>query len=79
MAHLNHIILKYLGVFLLNDILTVQDSKANAHKDSGWADFTSEVIKIINKECKDIVFLLWGAPALKKASVVDKNKYIFDT
>jgi len=66
-----------LGVFLLNDILTVQDSTPNAHKDAGWADFTSEVIKIINKECSDIVFLLWGAPAVKKASVVDKKKYLF--
>jgi len=51
------------GVFLLNDILTVEDSKPASHKTSGWADFTNEVIALINKECDNIVFLLWGLPA----------------
>lgn len=51
------------GVFLLNDILTVKDSTPNAHKEGGWGDFSTEVIKIINKECTGIIFLLWGAPA----------------
>ncbi|EAS00699.3 uracil-DNA glycosylase superfamily protein (macronuclear) [Tetrahymena thermophila SB210] len=63
------------GVFLLNDIMTVEYDKPASHSKSGWADFTSEVIKIINKECKDIVFLLWGKPAQKKASIVDTKKH----
>jgi len=50
------------------------DSTPAAHKGLGWAEFTDEVIKLINKECKGIVFMLWGAPAQKKAKIVDANK-----
>ncbi len=39
------------------------DSTPEAHKDSGWKDFTSEVIKLINAEKNSIVFMLWGKPA----------------
>ncbi|EGR26920.1 uracil-DNA glycosylase, putative [Ichthyophthirius multifiliis] len=53
----------------------VEYNKPESHKNSGWTDFTTEVIKIINTECSDIIFLLWGMPAQKKASFVDKNKH----
>jgi len=48
------------GVFLLNAVLTVQDSMANSHKDCGWSKFTDQAIEIINKECNNVVFMLWG-------------------
>jgi len=38
------------GVFLINTVLTVEDSKANSHKGFGWLDFTSEVVNVINKD-----------------------------
>lgn len=63
------------GVFMLNDILTVQDSTPNAHKAGGWAKFTDEVIRTINTQCDNCVFLLWGLPAQKKAAVVNDNKH----
>ncbi len=53
----------YLGVFLLNTVLTVEAGKSNSHKNCGWTDFTDEVIKVIDKELKGVVFLLWGKPA----------------
>lgn len=53
----------YSGVFLLNTVLTVEAGLSNSHKNCGWTDFTDEVIKVIDKECKGIVFLLWGKPA----------------
>lgn len=63
------------GVFLLNDLLSVVNSTPMAHKDSGWKNFTDEVINIINSKCNQIVFMLWGLPAQKKAKIVDEEKY----
>lgn len=62
------------GVFLLNATLTVEYDKPNSHSKCGWQDFTDEVIKLINNECKGIVFLLWGGNAKAKAKSVDTNK-----
>jgi uracil-DNA glycosylase len=63
------------GVLLLNALLTVERSTPMAHKDCGWEDFTSHVIKQINQQTKDVVFLLWGAPAKKKAREVDRKRH----
>lgn len=43
----------------------------------GWAEFTDQVIEVINKECDKIIFLLWGLPAQKKAKIVDRKKYYY--
>lgn len=63
------------GVFLLNTVLTVEAGKSNSHKDCGWTKFTDAVIDIINNNLSEIVFLLWGLPAQKKASKVDAKKH----
>lgn len=63
------------GVFLLNAVLTVQSGKADSHKASGWAKFTDEVIKVLNEELDDLVFLLWGKPAQAKAKIVSRAKH----
>jgi len=65
------------GVLLLNACLTVEQAKANAHKSLGWNTFTDAVIEVINKQCRGVVFILWGAFAQKKASFVSsKNHHI---
>lgn len=61
------------GVLLLNTVLTVEDSKPNSHKDFGWLDFTNEVIRVISTELEGVVFLLWGAPAIKKKEIIAKG------
>jgi uracil-DNA glycosylase len=61
------------GVLLLNTVLTVEDSKPNSHKDFGWLDFTNEVIRLIATELEGVVFLLWGAPAIKKKEIINKG------
>ncbi len=58
------------GVLLLNATLTVREGQANSHKDIGWEIFTDKVIELLNEREKPIVFMLWGANAKKKASVV---------
>ncbi|ODN04743.1 Uracil-DNA glycosylase [Orchesella cincta] len=64
------------GVLLLNAVLSVEASKANSHKDQGWETLTTAVIKWISNNLRDVVFLLWGAYAQKKAAVVDKSKHV---
>lgn len=63
------------GVLLLNACLTVRASQANSHKDKGWENFTDAVIRWINQNQKNVVFLLWGSYAQKKGSFIDKKKH----
>ena len=63
------------GVLMLNAVLTVRSHEANSHKDKGWERFTDAVIKIISENRPHVVFVLWGAYAQKKASLIDHNKH----
>lgn len=63
------------GVLLLNTILTVEEAKPKSHHKLGWEIFTDNIIKHISKECEDVVFLLWGAPAISKSKLIDTNKH----
>ncbi|XP_047112623.1 uracil-DNA glycosylase-like [Schistocerca piceifrons] len=63
------------GVLLLNAVLTVRCNNANSHKDQGWEQLTDAVIKYLSSNHNNIVFLLWGSYAQKKAAVVDKKKH----
>jgi uracil-DNA glycosylase len=51
------------GVLLLNSVLTVRRAAANSHKNKGWENFTTAVIKKINEKQTPVVFLLWGGNA----------------
>jgi uracil-DNA glycosylase len=63
------------GVLLLNATLTVRAHEAGSHQKKGWETFTDEVIQQISKEKEDIIFLLWGGFAKKKAKLIDKSKH----
>jgi len=64
------------GVLMLNAVLTVTKSKANSHKGQGWEQFTDSAIKAVSQNCKNVVFLLWGGPAGKKSTLIDKKKHL---
>ncbi|PZX48743.1 uracil-DNA glycosylase [Algoriphagus chordae] len=64
------------GVFLLNATLTVREHEAGSHQKKGWEEFSDEVIKIISDQRENVVFLLWGAYAQKKAALIDANKHL---
>lgn len=65
------------GVLLLNATLTVRAHEAGSHQKKGWEIFTDEVIKSISKEKENVIFLLWGGFAKKKAKLIDeKNHHI---
>lgn len=51
------------GVLMLNTVLTVEDGKANSHKNWGWQDFVLEVLKVCVSLPQPMVFLLWGGQA----------------
>ena len=59
------------GVLLLNTVLTVREGSPNSHKGKGWEIFTDRIIAELNKKDTPIVFLLWGANAKSKASLID--------
>ncbi|ABG42079.1 Uracil-DNA glycosylase [Paraglaciecola sp. T6c] len=63
------------GVFLLNTVLTVEQGKAHSHAKIGWERFTDKVIALINEHAQDVVFLLWGSHAQKKAGLIDASKH----
>ncbi|MGB0452236.1 MAG: uracil-DNA glycosylase [Bacteriovoracaceae bacterium] len=64
------------GVFLLNTVLTVEQASAAAHRNRGWEQFTDETIKRLSEQRKNLVFLLWGSPAQKKASLITGDHLI---
>ncbi len=63
------------GVLLLNATLTVRAHEPNSHKDLGWEKFTDFIIKEISDKKENVVFVLWGAFAQKKASLIDETKH----
>lgn len=63
------------GVLLLNTVLTVRSGEANSHRQQGWEDFTDAVIESLNNHRQEIVFVLWGKPAQKKAALIDQRHH----
>ena len=58
------------GVLLLNATLTVRDSQPMSHKGHGWETFTDHVIQLLNQREKPLVFILCGANAGAKESII---------
>jgi uracil-DNA glycosylase len=67
------------GVLLLNATLSVQAGKAGSHQGKGWEKFTDKIIHQISNEKKNVVFMLWGAHAQKKAKLIDETKHLYLT
>ena len=63
------------GVFLLNAVLTVEQSRAASHAGLGWQNFTDAVIRTISERNEGMVFMLWGNFAKKKAELIDASKH----
>jgi uracil-DNA glycosylase len=64
------------GVLLLNATLTVRAHQAGSHQQKGWELFTDAVIQQIAKEKNNVVFMLWGAYAQKKAEFISDNNHL---
>lgn len=64
------------GVLLLNAILTVRAHDAGSHRAKGWEKFTNRVIETLSNEKENLVFMLWGGFAKKKAKLIDHKKHL---
>ena len=64
------------GVLMLNTVLTVRAHQANSHRGIGWEEFTDAAIMALNSQNRPIVFILWGAPAQRKASMLNNPNHL---
>lgn len=66
-------------MLLLNSTLTVRAHQAGSHQGKGWEEFTDEAIMRLARDREHIVFILWGAYAIKKGAFIDRNKHLVIT
>ncbi len=63
------------GILLLNTTLTVREGAAASHQGKGWETFTDEVIRCVSQKKEKVIFVLWGASARRKKSLIDATKH----
>ena len=63
------------GVLLLNTVLSVEEGKADSHKNIGWELFTDAVITAISQKKDNVIFLLWGNKAIIKKKLINLDKH----
>jgi uracil-DNA glycosylase len=63
------------GVLLLNTTLTVRGGAAASHQGRGWERFTDRVIDTVAAKSTRVVFILWGAAARRKRSMIDAQRH----
>jgi uracil-DNA glycosylase len=64
------------GVVLLNAVLTVRAGAAASHAGKGWEHVTDAAIRALNARPARVVFLLWGAYARQKATLVTGLQHV---
>ncbi|KAF9186020.1 hypothetical protein BGZ51_001357 [Haplosporangium sp. Z 767] len=64
------------GVLMVNAAMTVRAHQANSHKGKGWEKLLDQIIKTINDQRRNVVFLLWGKDAQNRGVLIDKKKHL---
>ena len=64
------------GVLLLNTSLTVRSNEPGSHANRGWEEFTDRVIRVLSEQKNNLVFVLWGSHAIRKAELIDKTRHL---
>ena len=64
------------GVLLLNTVLTVRAHNANSHRGIGWEEYTDAVIRVLDRQDRPMVFILWGSPAQRKAAMLSNPHHL---
>ncbi len=67
------------GVLLLNTTLTVRQGEPFSHAKQGWEEFSDAVIRALAQGREPCAFILWGAPAQKKAKLLDPSRHLVHT
>jgi uracil-DNA glycosylase len=63
------------GVLLLNTALTVREGNAGSHAKKGWEEITDQIIRIVNDNTEQCVFILWGAHAQTKKKLITQGHH----
>lgn len=66
------------GVFLLNTLLSVEDSSPLSHQNIGWEIFTDKVIETLSDREDPVIFILWGNSAREKKTMIKDHHYILE-
>jgi len=61
------------GVLLLNTVLTVEDGQPASHAKQGWEAVTDALITLVARDPVPKVFMLWGAHAQAKQSLLPED------
>ena len=64
------------GVLLLNTCLTVEEGAPASHARRGWEVLTDAVIAHVSHSNQACVFMLWGAHAQSKKSLIDAKRHL---
>jgi len=64
------------GVLLLNTALTTEAGCAGAHLKLGWSALADQAVGAISAKQPAVVFMLWGAPARRRAALIDCTKHL---
>ena len=64
------------GVLLLNSVLTVERGRAASHQGKGWEQFTDRAVEVLNRDCENVVFMLWGSHAQRKGAMIDTERHL---
>lgn len=64
------------GVLLLNACLTVEDGTPASHAGKSWEVLTDKIIEHCAAHGSPKVFLLWGAHAIRKSTLVDPGRHL---
>ena len=64
------------GILMINAVLTVRNGEANSHKNKGWEQFTTEIIKSINNKNTPVIFILWGNFAQNFEKYITNEKHL---
>jgi uracil-DNA glycosylase len=62
------------GVLLLNTCLTVEDGLPASHAKLGWERLTDALISLVAERRRNVVFMLWGAHAQSKRSLLTASQ-----
>lgn len=63
------------GVLLLNTCLTVEEGKPGSHTGKGWETLTDAIIHAVSSGPQPVVFMLWGAHAQSKQTLIDHARH----
>jgi uracil-DNA glycosylase len=64
------------GVLLINTCLTVEEGRPASHAGQGWEALTDAIISHLSNSSHALVFMLWGAHAKSKKSLIDADRHL---